>query len=51
MTGLEKITSEIKADAEKTVAAIIDKANTMFLFACLPANPLLNQLPLLESAV
>ena len=27
MTGLEKITSEIKADADKSVAAIIDKAN------------------------
>lgn len=27
MTGLEKITSEIKADANKSVAAIIDKAN------------------------
>lgn len=26
MTGLEKITSEIKADADKSVAAIIDKA-------------------------
>ena len=27
MTGLEKITSEIKADADKSIAAIIDKAN------------------------
>ena len=27
MTGLEKITSEIKAEAEKSVAATIDKAN------------------------
>ena len=27
MTGLEKITSEIKADSDKSVAAIIDKAN------------------------
>ena len=27
MTGLEKITSEIKADADKSVAALIDKAN------------------------
>ena len=27
MTGLDKITSEIKADADKSVAAIIDKAN------------------------
>ena len=27
MTGLEKITSEIKADADKSLAAIIDKAN------------------------
>ena len=27
MTGLEKITSEIKADADKSVSAIIDKAN------------------------
>ena len=27
MTGLEKITSEIKAEADKSVAAILDKAN------------------------
>ena len=27
MTGLEKITSEIKAEADKSVAVIIDKAN------------------------
>lgn len=27
MTGLEKITSEIKAEADKSVAAIMDKAN------------------------